>query len=476
MSDLPRFIPDAPDGDGSGGHVLIEIEPPKIRTLDARLGRVVASAEHGFSRLELDAAPRLAELPRGASVVFVLDVSRSVDPELLAAQLRVVAAYLAHVPDAKVELVVFDRQARRVFGEFVNASVFPEALLLAQSGGKLAFGNGSALEEGLGLAAATLAERRGPTRIVALTDARLRSSFVPRVAARELASASRTAITHLVIPEDGYSAALRRDDGHVLAGIAAAQRGVLFTAVVPEADKALPAQMLGLVRPVTIDHFKVAGIDLSGAAEVPDSLREGVGYRAMIASADPTRRVVVSGKIWARTLHRVVEHNDSFDDATAAFVFSEDEHHALSPEEMRTVAYKGRAVSPVTSYLATEPGVRPSTEGLLELEGFGGLGLVGTGRGGGGAGSGSISITLPRLSDLLAEPVANCVRRHAAGVGWSVALKVETTGPEVVDVVVTRASHAALRECVVAAVWALELPGGFPERESHDLDFTGAVP
>ncbi len=471
-ADLPRFIPDAPDGDGTGGHVLIEIEPPKIRTIDARLGRVVASAEHGFSRLELDAAPRLGELPRGASVVFVLDVSRSVEPELLAAQLRIAGAYLAHVPDARVELVVFDRLARRVFGDFVAVGDFPVVLAAAREAGQLAPGNGSALDEGLGLAIRSLADRRGPTRIVAFTDARLRSSFVPRVAARELAAASRTAITHVVIPEWGDTATLRRDDKHALAGIAAAQRGVLFAAIAPEADKSLGSQMLGLVRPVAIDNFEIRGIDLSGAAEVPSSLREGVGYRAMFASADPTRRVVVSGKVWARPLHRVVEHGESFDDATAAFVFSEDEHHALSPEEMRTVAFKGRAVSPVTSYLATEPGVRPSTEGLLEAEigesfGAGGMGMAGRGGGGGGA-----AMPLPRLSELLADALARCVQVHTPPRGWGLTLAVETTGPEIVDVAVTRSTHAPLRECVVAAAWALALPAAaWPERDSHTLDF-----
>lgn len=470
--DLPRFIPDAPDVDGSGGHVLIEIEPPRIRTLDARLGRVVASAERGFSRLELDAAPRLGELPRAASLVFVLDVSRSVEPELLAAQLRVVAAYLAHVPDARVELVAFDRAARRVFDDFVTVAQFPAALAAARAADRLAQGNGSALEAGLELAARALAGRRGPTRIVALTDARLRSSFAPQVAARELAAASGGTITHLVIPEEGDEAALRRDDGHALAGIASAQRGVLFTAVVPEADKSLPTQMLGLVRPVAIDDFAVRGIDLSGAAELPAALREGDGYRAMLASADPSRRVVVTGKIWARRFQRVVEHDPGFDAATAAFVFSEDEHHALSPAEMRTVAFKGRAVSPVTSYLATEPGVRPSVDGLGDevggAFGVGGLGLVGRGGGGGGVGSSAP----PRLAALLAEPVAGCVRAHAPPPGWALDLTVETTGLEIVDVAVTRATYAPLRACVVAAVWALELPAAaWPERASHPLSF-----
>jgi len=53
---------------------------------------------------------------------------------------------------------------------------------------------------------------------------------------------------------------------------------------------------------------------------------------------------------------------------------------------MMPLALYGGAVSPVTSYLAIEPGVHPSTEGLDEMEGvgFGGLGLIGHGAGGGG--------------------------------------------------------------------------------------------
>ena len=470
--DLPRFIPDAPDDDGAGGHVLIEVEPPKIRGLDARLGRVVASAERGFARLEIDAAPRLGELPRGASAVFVLDVSRSVEPERLAMQLRIAAAYLSHVPDARVELVVFDRAARRVFDDFVPAADFAAALARAQAAGKFAAGNGSALEAGLALAAGALAGRRGPTRIVALSDARLRTRFTAAMAERSLAAAPRSTIAHVVIPEFDGEAWLRRGDGHPLASIAAHRRGVLFTASAPADDKSVPAQMLGLVRPIAIDHFKVRGIDLSAARELPTSLREGTGYRAVVVGPDPTRSVVLSGKIWAAPFRRVVAHGERFDVATAAFVFSEDEHAVLSPEEMRRVAFKGRAVSPVTSYLATEPGVRPSVDGLLERVGeafgAGGLGLAGMGAGGGGG-----SVAAPRLADLLAPAAARCAQAHAAPAGWRVALAVETTGPEIVDVEVTSATHAPLRACVVAAVWAFELPAApWPERASHALSFS----
>lgn len=468
-ADLPRFIPDAPDAGGSTGHVVIEVGPPKIRSLAARLGRVVASASKGFSRLEIDAAPRMGELPRRAAVVFVLDTSRSQDEEELAAQLRIVDAYLRHLPDARVELIASDRHARRVFGEFVAVPELPAALARARTAGALALRNGSALEEGLGLAAELLAGQAGPGRVVALTDARLRTRFRNAMAERALASAPATAITHLVIPEEDSVASLRRDDAHALAPIAAQQRGVLFIASAPEEDKRSPDEMLGLVRPIAIDSFAVAGIELGDAAELPAVLREGSSYRAMFATPDPTRRVVLTGKVWAAPLRRVITTSEPFDIATAGFVFSEDEHGELSPDEMRTVAYRGRAVSPVTSYLAVEPGVRPSVDGLEaegeDVIGLGGMGLIGRGGGGGGYAS-----PLPKIKDLLADAVKRCQQAHPAAKAWHVDLLLETTSREIVDVQVPRSDHAGLRDCLVEAAWALELPAShWPERDTHDL-------
>ena len=234
------------------------------------------------------------------------------------------------------------------------------------------------------------------------------------------------------------------------------------------------AKLLGLVRPIAIDGFKISGMDLTDAGEVPEVLGEGVGYRAMLATPDPTRRVVLSGKLWATPVRKVVTHSEHFDIATAAFVFSEDEHGELSPEEMRTVAFRGRAVSPVTSYLATEPGVRPSTDGLEENMGAS-FGLGGIGMGGGGGGRGILaSIKLPTIESLLADDVARCVKTHVPAVAWQVSLAVETTGIEIVDVAAIRASSAPLRECIVEATWALELPDArWPEREQHTISLSG---
>jgi hypothetical protein len=398
-------------------------------------------------------------------VVFVVDVSRSVPEDLLDMQLRVASSYLAHVPDADAEVIVFDRRARPLFGAFVPAADFADALAKARAAGGLRQGNGSALEVGLQAAASALAGRRGPTRIVSMTDAILRTRFRNAMAIRGLARAPKRSVTHVVIPDFDLDSWLERDDGHVLAPIASRHGGVLYRVSVPEDDKAdhQVAAVLPLVRPTSIDGFAVRGLPKD--AEVPDVLREGDGWRAMLATAGPPARVVVTGKIWAQDFRRVVTSARHFDEATAAFVFSEDEYHDLSREEMLTVAFMGRAVSPVTSYLAIEPGVRPSTEGFEEgTIGLGNIGLIGKG-GGGGAGRPKPP---PALAELLAPGAARCVDSLSIAPGWEVDLEVETTKIEIVDVEVTHTTDGSLADCIVEATWSTLLPSAdWPARETH---------
>ena len=150
------------------------------------------------------------------SVVFVVDVSRSVPEHIVDMQLQIASAYLAHVPDAHAEVVVFDRRARRLFGAFLPAKDFADAVAKARKSGGLGQGNGSALEDGLETAAAALDGRRGPTRIVSMTDAILRTRFRNAIAIRALTDLPKGSVVHVVIPEDDMEASLRRDDAQAL--------------------------------------------------------------------------------------------------------------------------------------------------------------------------------------------------------------------------------------------------------------------
>src|SRR5262249_18958979 len=133
----------------------------------------------------------------------------------------------------------------------------------------------------------------------------------------------------------------------------------------------------GLVRPIRIDHFAVSGGDF----QVSSTLEEGASIRSMIARSDPPNRVTLEGMIWAEPFRRTALASERFGKATAAFVFSEDRYSELDPHEQMTVAMKGQVVSPVTSYIAIEPGTRPSRVGL-RMEGGGSGSGYGSGAGG----------------------------------------------------------------------------------------------
>lgn len=474
-SDLPLFVPDAPEDASDGGVAMIELAPPPIDAVATRLGRVVASKQHAFARLELDAAPELRPLPKKPQVVFALDASYSMDPEGIAGQVALITGYLHHVPDAEVEVVVYRRTATRLFGAFVPAPEVPGRLADALTRGALDPGNGSALDDAARLAASLMAGRKGAQRIVLLTDDRLRGRWDDAAALTALAAAPAGAVVHVVDASAGGSeVALTRDDAHDLAPMALRHHGIAAEVVgLGSGDKRLAERVLGLVRPVRIDHFAIDGLDLARGhydETIPDTLDEGAGVRVVVASDRAPAQVELTGMIWGDKFRRVIASDPAFSRAAAGWVFSEDDHHDLTPEEMMTVALQGRAVSPVTSYLATEPGVRPSTVGLE-------YGTAGFGAGGGGSAP-SVAIgragvrTRPDPMQLLRGAAAACAARLHPTAGWSVHLDMETTDHEIVDVIPGAGAATPMGACLVEAVWALALPGSYDQpRETFALDF-----
>ena len=125
------------------------------------------------------------------------------------------------------------------------------------------------------------------------------------------------------------------------------------------------------------------------------------------------------------------------------------------------LALFGGAVSPVTSYLAIEPGVRPSTEGLFEGEGLGlgSLGLIGRGAGAGVHGYGA------RRFDHQAWLRGELARLRGACGAPALRLTLETTRDEVVAVAaqLSGASDPVSARCVEEGVWAWDLPASFAD-------------
>lgn len=468
-TDTPIFVPDAPEDASDAGVASISVAPPPITTWQARLGRAVASDAHAFSRVEVDVAPQLAPLPRKAQVVFAVDASHSVGPEGVAHQLDVIRAYVAHVPDAEVEIVAYRRHATRVFGRFVAVSDLGDALAVAKARGAFAPGNGSALDEGARAAVAALADRKGPRRIVLMTDEKTRTALTPVIAQAALARLPGDAVVHVVVPgEPTDRPTLERRDDAPLAPLATRHHGIFVDLTPASTFKALVPVALELVRPTRIEKVTVPGHTLDST-----TLREGDGLRLVRATtgAGAPTTLALSGTVWSDPITKTIAATPTFSMQTAAFVFGGDEHHQLSNQEQYTLAMFGKAVSPVTSYVAWEPGTRPSTDGFLET----GLGMLGAGSGGTyglgiGGGPGRIVPDFRRLID-----VASCVAAVQPAGPWSVTLDIETTLHEIVDVSAASPKDP-MTTCLTENVWSLSLePSAFPlPRESFHVELSGS--
>src|SRR5262249_44211919 len=156
--------------------------------------------KHGFSRLDIDAAPELRPLPRDASIVFVVDASYSMTEEGVARELAVARAYLSHVPDAHFEIVAFRRRAERVLRQFAAARQFARLVR------RPPLGNGGPLPAGVQAAVEALRDRPGPKRIVVLSDAALRNGFAPS----QVGPVPSDIILHVALPEAGSDPEERR--------------------------------------------------------------------------------------------------------------------------------------------------------------------------------------------------------------------------------------------------------------------------
>jgi hypothetical protein len=370
------------------------------------------------------------------------------------------------VPDAELELVTYRRRAERVFGRFVPVAELGDALAVAKFHAKLALGNGSALDEGARLAASLLAARKGPRRVVLATDELVRPTLDRATALAALAALPADAVVHVIVPErdgDDRATLTRRDDA-ALAPLATRHHGIYVAlgglGSVPL--KELAPTVLELVRPTRIEHVRVPGFTLES-----DVLAEGTGVRLMIDTPRAPDRVRLTGMIWSDPFARDVAVSRPFSVHTAAFVFGADEHQALSHDEQLTLAMLGRAVSPVTSYVAAEPGVRPSTIGFGEgwgTIGSGRYGTVGFGAGGGGAAE------PPDLAALV--DTAACVAQVRPAGPWREHVSVDTTVDEIVDV---HGSTTPMGHCLIEAVWRVRLDHRFTSaHQTFAFDLSGS--
>ncbi len=449
--------------------VKLERDRTQKDELVARFGRVPVDATEGFARLQLEVSPELSRLPRRASVVFVMDASYSADD--LEAQLEMAGGYLSHVPDARVQVVLFRRGATTLFSGFVPARRFTAEVDAARKRGALEPGNGSALDLALLEATRLLKQRPGPHRLVISTDGLVRSGFSVEAASKQVLRAPDDTVAHVVEFEGYARGELQRKDAHPLAPLAVRTGGLAFELVLPEDESRVNETVLGLVRPLAIERLAYRGLE-DKALWLPDTLAEGDRYDLLFRVDELPASVEVSGQLWSRPIHRQLGHEPKLDRATAALVIADAELDGRPTAELARVARFGDVVSPITSYVLGAPLAR-SPVGLVREHV---PGLVGKGTSCGTARRAQPVRQWTRPTPLhivLSDAVRTCVEQHPPTIeSWTVKLDVETTFDEVVDVRSSGDVSAGLQHCIQEAAWALRLPPSHDKsREDHPMTF-----
>lgn len=463
----------------TGEHVLA-LEPYRATGVAGELAVAGTGLGRTFAHVRYALAKHLSEVPKGAYVVLGIDNSRSMLGYREVA-VKMAEGTLRLFPSAQVQILDFDRKPRPRFAEFKPAPFALAALKRELAQVQVPEdGNGSEIDLALSEAERLLANVpvSKPKRILFFTDSLVPERITP---ADVVASVGKSgAIVHVVNVQTADYNAFERNDTHPWATAARNTGGLvwdaatrLYTGGDDDADGPRPNPYVPLVRPTTLYNAEFSFAEPDEDEKLGD-LEEGIGVERQGLYDHAVRWARLSGELWSRPFRLTLHPDPEAGKLWSALVFGTEHREKLNDGEMMVLAKRGGAVSPVTSYLAIEPGVRPSTEGLKwdevgEAYGVGGLGLSGVGEGGGGSAEGIGLGELPFdpqafLQEQLASKWAAC-----KGEKGQARVSLETHSVEVADVVVTLDTEESEKfSCIEEAAWSLDLRGRrFNDRVGH---------
>ncbi len=436
---------------------VIALEPRAVPVWSGLLAKVPVDDELTLAAYRVSAAKQISTLPEKARIVLLLDTSRSIDDDELSAYRTAAKAALSHFEsaDVKVHVASFNRTAVPLTDGFV--SVADAQLALDQQG--LARGNGSEVEVAMRHAQSLLATAPvdAARRVILFTDLVTRETLTPEVAAK---ATPRGGVLHLV-SLSGFGLSLSPEEESPWSVVPRATGGLYFSGSAGPNEDANETKRTfeELVRPTRL-HKLVVRSGTTVLDTAPLELLEGESFDWREIGATSFDKLSLSAERWSTPIAKEITPDAGFGRREAALAFGNELHWSLSDEQMMKLATFGGAVSPVTSYLAIEPGVRPSTEGLEDTG-------IGFGSGSGRLG-GSHRTKPPALFFDAKDALTTLLKPLADGCGGGItSVTVESTWREIVEVTVATSDDAAAvarRTCMTEAVWGAELPVGFADR------------
>jgi von Willebrand factor type A domain len=472
------FIGDKPVSTQGWVHLKEEVDlsvaPITSNLLDGGLASLPVNSTKNIAHYHIEAAPRLGTVPVGAHAVVLIDNSRSLSEPEHEQELAMARSYLGHFASGRIAIVPFDRRARTLTSGFVSAPIARSALHEA----KMERNNGSNVDEALAHADALLAKAPAGAarRILLLTDTRTRAEITPEMLKSKLGRSG--ALMHIGVVTGHSRSELERNDNHAWNAVTRPSGGLVWDAAIntysnEEAENA--AIFEEWARPKRIDHLR---IHLRGSSEKqgghPDTLGEGQSIEELQLPKTAISAVEISGELWATPIKKEFVPNDAENQRWAGLFFGTHTYTSLTEEEMMPLAMLGKVVSPVTSYLAIEPGVRPSTEGLEEMSGTG----IGFGSGFGSAGDrlhGIARVKYPDTKEAFLQREVQNALTNCGAKDRKARTSLETTVAEIVGVKASidgENANSVMTNCFEEGIWNITLRGDF--RSDYEV-FTVAL-
>ncbi len=433
----------------------------------------VDTPEGGVSEFIVELGQKLEAAPRHASVIFVMDASRSVDFGGLDDQLKIAADFLQHVPDAAFNIIFARRKPTPLWPRLQPARMAGKLKNLPETVTELR--NGSNFDDALRMASTMLRDAAGPTYLIAFTDAQWRKSLQAKNLPSQLTGLPSTTVLHMVtVPRaifphrsvtsfgsdnevgrawdfgadcDPLAAAF----GHRWRGMIVMLEGARCSGSSNDIDRSKqPPLSAQLVRPMlienlTLDHEPIA-----------DDVREGRALRIVNASPGPRLRTL-RGTIWGRTWSQTRLDDDVASRNFAAIAHTTELGSQMSPVQAEQVAVVGHAISPFTSMLAIDRRFGPGAVAAGDEFGVSGVSSAFDpccGDIGHTMGFATVKGIEPTLQGQLQNVAVACAATQHLTT-WEATITLEMTGLEIVAVNTSTPFGKTFETCVTEAVWTV---------------------
>lgn len=439
----------------------VRVPQPTPASGRARWGKV-AAGNGWIWRTEVDAPHSFGESIDEASIVFLLDVSRSQARKGIDRQLRLLHEWARQVPRARYQVIAYHRDADLVFPSWKSADGIRD---LGAGHAKLVLHNGSNLDGALELAASVLSKTEGRSMVIIASDGETPVASDPKAMSSRLSGLGDDTVAHLILTSGRHTSGAieTRADSHRLGRIAMEHDGVPVHVYLPDSWPTPPEEVAlqNLLRPTRVDRYDTL---IDGNPHEGDQagrrLYEHQGVVSMGYAKSEPKTVLPTGLRWGKQWQTRPVRTAAVDRRAAIFAGTD---ISIDSDDLADLGRKFKFVTAGTALKSNRSGT--SVVAPRPLESGGGIGLVGASTRDDKPSPGELSADAVRtLFVSMYQPCIDSFR----GPGGTVQLSLEMSWNEILDVSAI-GGDTATNLCIEEAIWAADLPDDFKHAHAFGM-------